>query len=36
VLFRSKLRETYWDNKLLDLYESVAPTIDLYVSYRLL
>jgi len=31
-----KLRETYWDNKLLDLYESVAPTIDLYVSYRLL
>ena len=31
-----KERERYWDTKLLDLYESVAPTINLYVSYRLL
>ena len=29
-------RERHWDIKLLDLYEQVAPTIDLYVSYRLL
>lgn len=30
------LRERYWEPKLLDLYEQVAPTINLYVSYRLL
>ena len=29
-------REKHWGTKLLDLYERVAPTIDLYVSYRLL
>lgn len=29
-------RELYWEPKLLDLYEQAAPTIDLYVSYRLL
>ena len=29
-------RERYWEVKLLDLYEQVAPTINLYVSYRLL
>lgn len=29
-------REKHWDPKLLDLYEQVAPTVDLYVSYRLL
>ena len=31
-----ELRMMYWEPKLLDLYESVAPTIDLYLSYRLL
>lgn len=29
-------RELHWDTKLLDLYEQVSPTIDLYVSYSLL
>lgn len=31
-----EVREKHWDPKLLDLYQQVAPTINLYVSYRLL
>lgn len=33
---RRSEREGYWDTKLLDLYEQVGPTVDLYVSYSLL